>query len=383
MEDLQREEFRISRETPKTDQAERKQDFRQPGVQSLWASLVVRCMRALGAFLGWQISMVLVTAGVSGSVAIAQPMDAPPPLHTSTPSTEAKRALPWVTTEVKAPRVSFHTFESNAAKATVSYHLYTPAAYDAPENKDSRFPVVYWLHGSGGSTPGVARLAAHFDTAIAAGKTPPFLVVFVNGLVEGMYVDWKDGSAPVETVIIKDLIPHIDAAYRTIPNRDGRMLDGFSMGGYGSARLGFKYVDLFRAVSIVGAGPLQPELIQAPRAGRQRAAEVLAKVYGGDQEYFRSTSPRQIAEQNAGVIAKDSLIRVVIGDKDETFIPNKAFHEHLERLKIPHTWTALPGVAHDPMGVLAAMGDDNWSFYREAFAAQKKPRETPPAVKDR
>jgi poly(3-hydroxybutyrate) depolymerase len=271
----------------------------------------------------------------------------------------------WITREIEAPRVSFHTFDSGAAKAKVSYHLYTPAAYD--REPTCRFPVVYWLHGSGGGATGIAKVAAHFDAAIEAGKTPPCLVVFVNGLVEGMYVDWKDGAAPLETVIVKDLVPHIDGAYRTIATREGRMLDGFSMGGYGSARLGFKYPEMFRAVSIVGAGPMQPELVQAPRAGRQRAAEVLSKVYGGDQAYFRSVSPRALAEQNAKAISAGSLVRVVIGDKDETFAPNKEFHEHLERLKIPHTWTVLPGIEHDPMGVLSAMGDDNWSFYREAF----------------
>ncbi len=286
-----------------------------------------------------------------------------------------------MTPEVKAPRVSFHTFESASAKAKVSYHLYTPAGYDAPENKDRRFPVVYWLHGSGGSTPGLAKIAAHFDAAIEAGKAPPFLVVLVNGLVEGMYVDWKDGSTPLESVIVNDLVPRIDGAYRTIATREGRMLDGFSMGGYGSARLGFKYPEMFRAVSIVGAGPMQAELIQAPRAGRQRAAEVLSKVYGGDQAYFRAVSPRVLAAQNADAISKDSLVRMVIGDKDETFVSNREFHEHLDRLKIPHSWTVLPGVAHDPMGVLNAMGDDNWAFYRSAFGP-KEPDPTPQRNRD-
>jgi gluconolactonase len=293
----------------------------------------------------------------------------------------------WVTPEVKAPMVSFHTFDSAAAKTKVSYHLYTPAAYNAAENKDRRLPVVYWLHGSGGGAAGIAKVAAHVDAAIEAGKTPPCFVVFVNGLVEGMYVDWKDGTAPLETVIVKDLVPHIDAAYRTIATREGRMLDGFSMGGYGSARLGFKYPEMFRSVSIVGAGPMQAELIQAPRAGRKRAAEVLAKVYGGDQAYFRRTSPRVLAEQNAEAITKGSLVRLVIGDKDETFAANKEFHEHLERLKVPHTWTVLPGIAHDPMGVLSAMGDDNWMFYRAAFAqdglATAPPRAPEPATSDK
>ena len=47
----------------------------------------------------------------------------------------------WVTPEVKAPHVSFHTFDSAAAKGKVSYHIYTPAAYD--REQQSRFPVVY------------------------------------------------------------------------------------------------------------------------------------------------------------------------------------------------------------------------------------------------
>ena len=278
---------------------------------------------------------------------------------------ESQSRLAWVTPEVKAPRVSFHTFDSDAAKGKVSYHIYTPAAYDREGQR--RLPVVYWLHGSGGGLAGLAKVAAFFDAAIEAGKTPPCFVVFVNGIVEGMYVDWKDGSAPIETMIVKELVPHIDATYRTIATREGRLLDGYSMGGYGAARLGFKYHDLFRAVSIMGGGPLQAELIQAPRAGRQRAAEVLKQVYGGDQEYFKSVSPRRLAEQNAEAMIKGSLVRQVCGDKDETFGPNRDFHEHLERLKIPHTWTVLPGVDHNPMKTLEALGDSNWKFYRAAF----------------
>ena len=283
---------------------------------------------------------------------------------------EPQHELQWITPEVKAPRVSFRTFDSTAAKTKVSYHIYKPAAYD--QDAERRFPVVYWLHGSGGGLPGIPRVAALFDAAIAAGKTPPCLVVFVNGLVEGMYVDWKDGSAPLETIIIKELIPHIDATYRTIASRDGRLLDGYSMGGYGSARLGFKYTDLFSTVSIMGGGPLQAELIQAPRAGRLRAAELLQKVYGGDQEYFRSVSPRRLAKENAEAITKGSLIRMVCGDQDETFNNNFAFHEHLEKLAIPHTWTVLEGIDHNPMKTLEALGDSNWQFYRQAFDPAKK-----------
>ena len=280
---------------------------------------------------------------------------------------EAAPGHAWVTPEIAAPGVSFHTFESVAAKAAVSYHLYTPAAYDRDPQR--RFPVVYWLHGSRGGLPGIPKVAARFAAAIEAGTVPPCLVVFVNGLANGMYVDWKDGSAPLETIIVKELVPHIDDSYRTIATREGRLLDGYSMGGYGAARLGFTYPDVFRGVSIMGGGPLQADLLDdAPRAGKRRAEEVLERVYGGDPEYFRSVSPRVLAERHAEAIARGSLVRVVCGDRDETFANNRDFHEHLERLGIPHAWIVLPGVGHDPLGTLEALGDTNWEFYRQAFA---------------
>jgi len=282
----------------------------------------------------------------------------------------------WVTPAVEAPGVTHHVFESPAAQARVSYHLSVPGAYDREPAR--RFPVVYWLHGSGGGLRGIPEVARHVDAAIESGAAPPLLVVFVNGLVEGMYVDWRDGSTPVETMIVQDLVPHVDATHRTIATRTGRMLDGFSMGGYGAARLGFKFPEVFGAVSIVGAGPLQPDLVRAaPRAGRRRAEQVLDRVYGGDAAHFYDVSPRALAERNATTIATDSRVRLVIGADDETFANNRDFHEHLDALGIPHSWTVLPGVGHDPDGVLEALGADNWAFHRAAFAGATEGRTVP------
>lgn len=272
----------------------------------------------------------------------------------------------WVTKAVTAPRVSHHVFTSASAKAEVSYHLYRPAAYETDAGR--RFPVVYWLHGSGGGLPGIPSVARRFDAAIEAGKLPPCLVVFVNGLEMGMYVDWADGSAPVESMIVRDLLPHVDAGFRTLAKREGRLLDGFSMGGYGAARLGFKYPELFRAVSIVGAGPMQSELKSTPRASRIQADDLLKRTYGGDQAVFLEVSPRKLAERNVRTIAQGSLVRMVIGEKDETFGNNEAFHRHLETLGLPHSWTIVPGIGHEPERVFAALGDENWVFYRKAFA---------------
>jgi enterochelin esterase-like enzyme len=281
------------------------------------------------------------------------------------PAAVAAPPLQWLTPAVEAPRVSYRTFESAAVGARVSYHLYTPAAYERDAAR--RFPVVYWLHGSGGGVQGIPQLAKLVDEAIVAGDVPPFLLVFVNGLRLGMYVDWKDGRAPIETMIVRELVPHIDATFRTIATREGRLIDGFSMGGYGAARLGFKYPEMFRAVSIMGAGPMQDTLTRTPRASRKQAEELLQEVYGGEQSGFRAVSPRRHAADNAAVIARDSLVRMAIGSRDETFANNAAFHDHLVALGIPHEWIVIEGVGHDPMRLLRSLGDRHWSFYRKAF----------------
>jgi len=308
---------------------------------------LLRCL-----FLGFITSVLLFAAEDANSNSQPQPAAATPL---------------WVTKAMTAPRVTHHVFASKAAKVEVSYHLYRPAAYEADGNR--RFPVVYWLHGSGGGLPGIPSVAKRFDAAIEAGKLPPCLVVFVNGLEMGMYVDWADGSLPVESMIIRDLLPHLDASYRTLAKREGRLLDGFSMGGYGAARLGFKYPDLFRAVSIVGAGPMQAELKSTPRASRIQSEDLLKRAYGGEQSVFQEVSPRKFAELNAKKITQGLLVRMVIGEQDETFGNNEDFHRHLETLGIPHGWTIVPGVGHEPERVFEALGDANWEFYRKAFGA--------------
>jgi enterochelin esterase-like enzyme len=272
----------------------------------------------------------------------------------------------WITPAVAAPRLQHRTFQSAAAKTRVSYFIYTPEIYD--QEKERRFPVLYWLHGTGGGLSGVAYLTGWFDAAVREGKTPAMLVVFPNGMKSSMWCDSKDGSVPMETVVMKELVPHIDATFRTVASRRGRLIEGFSMGGYGAARLGFKHHDLFGAVSILAAGPLDLEL-RGPRAmalPRERE-EILKTVYGGDLDYFRAQSPLVLAEQFAAAVRDRTLVRQAVGDRDSTLALNRAFHEHLTRLGIPHAFDLLPGVGHSPKTVLEALGERNWRFYHSVF----------------
>ncbi|MBI5774426.1 MAG: beta-galactosidase, partial [Verrucomicrobia bacterium] len=154
----------------------------------------------------------------------------------------------WLMPPVEGANLHYKTFDSKTVGEKVSYLLYLPPGYE--EAKERRYPVVYWLHGIGGSQQGVPGITARVTSAIEAGKTPPFIMVFVNGMIRSSYVDSADGKIPVETVTIKELIPHVDATYRTIATRAGRMIEGFSMGGGGAAKWGFKHPDLFGSSSI-------------------------------------------------------------------------------------------------------------------------------------
>lgn len=279
-----------------------------------------------------------------------------------------------VTAPVPAPRVQFHTLKSVAAKAEVSFHLYTPEGYDT--EKEQRFPVLYWLHGTGGGRAGIAPLSAFFDQAIREGKIPPLLVVFPNGLATSMWCDSKDGKVPMETVVVKELVPHIDATFRTIAKCEGRLIEGFSMGGYGAARLGLKYPKVFAAFSCLAGGPLDLDFAGPRATGNPAERErVLRETFGGDLDYYRAQSPLTLATQHADAVRGNMRIRIAAGLRDNTGPLNRAFSDHLTELKIEHTFTKVPGVGHDTLALLRGLGEESWQFYRDVFAT------TPPLAK--
>jgi enterochelin esterase-like enzyme len=275
----------------------------------------------------------------------------------------------WVTPAVDMPHVARRTFQSAAAGREMSYHIYVPEDYARYPGR--RWPVLYWLHGTGGGVAGIAPLSEMFDRAIRDGLAPPMLVVFPNGLATSMWCDSVDGRVPMETVVVRELVAEVDKVYRTRAERSGRAIEGFSMGGYGAARLGFGHPEVFGAVSVLAGGPLDSGF-DGPRA-RERPEErdrILREVYGGDLVIFRMQSPRTIASRNANAIRGRTLVRIVVGEDDPTAASNRAFSEHVERLGIEHRFESWPSVAHEPLSLLRAMGDARWAFYRRAFVGE-------------
>lgn len=275
----------------------------------------------------------------------------------------------WITPAVTAPNVSRQIFFSASVGANVSYHVYLPDAYAL--DPQARFPVLYYLHGSGSVLPGVAPMSAQFDAAIEQGLMPPLIVVFPNGQAYGMWCDAHNGLQPVESMVIQDLIPDVDARFRTDASWRARLVEGFSMGGYGAARFGLKHATRFAAFSMLGAGPLQLNFLAndpglAPIALRQR---ILEEVYGNSLAIFEAQSPWRLAENFQASLRPGYPIRQVIGAQDSTLPANQAFHQHLLTLGVPHEYREMAGVGHDVLALIQAIGPEFFHFHRDALRA--------------
>lgn len=147
------------------------------------------------------------------------------------------------------------------SKITASWRrcfVYTPAEYD--QNPQSRYPVLYLQHGSfedetGWSAQGKANLI--LDNLLAEKKAVPMIIVMDNGYASKAANQSKLGApagpgafSAFEEVLIKEIIPMIDAQYRTIADRDHRAMAGLSMGANQTIQITMNNLDKF---SYIGA----------------------------------------------------------------------------------------------------------------------------------
>jgi enterochelin esterase-like enzyme len=202
-------------------------------------------------------------------------------------------------------------------------------------------------------------MCGQLDAAMKRGDMPPCIVVFVQGLPIGWYNNSKDGTMPVEDVIIKDLIAHIDATYRTINRREARGIDGMSMGGYGSLHLGFKYPELFGVVSSIA-----PSITSFAMERK----EVIAPTFEDDTAYFNVNSPSTLVKVNADYIRNHTTIRLLVGDKDFLFDLIQHFHQQLKDLQISHHYGIATGADHDYREVISKLDFNAFAFWASAFS---------------
>jgi pimeloyl-ACP methyl ester carboxylesterase len=129
--------------------------------------------------------------------------------------------------------------------------IYLPSGYDSSRH---RYPVIYFLPNpfednyrfdfDHNNAQGV------FDRAIEAGVIKGFILVAVDmntPLGSSWYVN-SSATGHWEDFMIQELVPYIDANFKTIPSRDSRGIAGVFIGGYGAIRLGMRHPDVFGSV---------------------------------------------------------------------------------------------------------------------------------------
>jgi enterochelin esterase-like enzyme len=153
--------------------------------------------------------------------------------------------------------------------------VYTPPEYD--KNVSSRYPVLYLLHGAGENERGWSfqgRMSFIMDNLIEGRKAVPMIVVMDNGYATpkdapeapaGFSRDFSKAAETLEKVYVKEIIPHIDEYYRTIPNRESRAMAGLSMGGLQTMLIGMNNTDLFSWFGFF-SGAIMGNILNDPKA---------------------------------------------------------------------------------------------------------------------
>jgi enterochelin esterase-like enzyme len=155
-------------------------------------------------------------------------------------------------TSCTAPgRIERHTFHSATSGGPTAYQIYLPPCYglsgDGEENGRT-YPTLYLLPGNIHDERiwadlGIGQAA---DEAIRQQAIPPLLIVMPDG--GWLANNTSGGPGSYESLILNDLIPHIEQTYCAWPTAEGRALGGLSRGGYWALGIAFRHPQQFASV---------------------------------------------------------------------------------------------------------------------------------------
>ncbi len=169
------------------------------------------------------------------------------------------------------PRIRKVTFYSALLGVVKSFYVYLPPGYDAPERQAERYPVLYLFRGherewvnlhEDGSRKGRSIVDVYLE-ACRAGQVGQMILVCPgissdDHKIPGLLVNFKQpelargsggvGTGRFEDYFIRELVSYIDAHYRTLPHRQHRGVDGFSLGGFQAVKIAAQYPEFFATV---------------------------------------------------------------------------------------------------------------------------------------
>jgi enterochelin esterase family protein len=193
-------------------------------------------------------------------------------------------------------------FYSSNAKANLRCFIYTPPDYQKDPSK--RYPVLYLQHGAGEDDTGwgsQGHAGLILDNLIAEGKARPFIIVMANSYVPGAAGPGGGPGGPgrggrggfnfsaFERVLINDLIPFIDANYRTLADQPHRAMAGLSMGGMQTRTITLANLDKFSHIGIFSGGSIAPTNVTDLAAFKEKVKVVFVSY--GSRELDPSNRP--------------------------------------------------------------------------------------------
>lgn len=243
---------------------------------------------------------------------------------------------------VANPKVSKQTLDSKLMAREMPYNLILPKNYNEESSKETRFPVIYLLHGLTGHFNNWAELTKLSDYA----ENYNYIIVMPEG-DNGWYTD--SAGAPndkYESYIVKELIPEVDKKFRTKAERKNRAIAGLSMGGYGSLKFGLKYPEMFALVGSF-SGALGITEITDKNADAWISKSVMS-VYGDAENETRKANDifKIVREMTPEKVKNLPFIYESCGTEDFLIKNNRDFVMLMAEKKIPYQYRELPG-GHD------------------------------------
>ena len=303
-------------------------------------------------------ALLLVLIGSTNQVAQAQGQKKQKPnapFNWVNPPSKAYAGLP----------IQHKTFRSQSMGIDVGYCIYLPPGYDQSELMETRYPVVYYLHGGRpGSELKSVGLSAFIEKAIRSDRIPPMIYVFINGgpMSHYDYPQIKNGQG--ESVFIEELIPHVDSTYRTIASRKGRGIEGFSQGGRGTTRIMFRHPELFCSAA-PGGGGFAAEKKISENDGHESDRVVFAEGYNA---YDTARIYAGSEKQNRYPLR----ILVHVGTKGFNYENNLAYMKFLKQLGVEFNKLIVEDVPHSARLIYERQGNALMKFHAQNFSADSQ-----------
>jgi S-formylglutathione hydrolase FrmB len=232
---------------------------------------------------------------------------------------------------------------SNSMQRSINCVVIKPDNY---KHKIIKFPVVYLLHGYGGSYSNcITRVPQLKDYA----DSYQVIIVCPDGALSSWYFDSPvDTAYKYETHITFEVVGYIDKNYRTLADKDHRAIMGLSMGGHGALFLALRHAEIFGAAGSISGG--------VELSGIKTQFDIMKRI--GDT-VLHAMDWQDLSVINLIGKYPNTSVKITIdcGTRDIFIGPNRRLHQKMLDLNIPHDYTERPGV-------------HNWDYWRNSIPFQ-------------